>query len=172
MPLPPALYKVFETADAFLAIMPRPRPGDWLIDEMVGFERLGVNCLVSLLERDEEADLILEHEATLAARHGIEFVSFPIRDRTVPADVGAFRTLVAGLARRVRNGSNVAVHCRAGIGRSGITVAATLVALGVGHTEVFRLISAARGVAVPDTDEQVHWFGEHWQSFVSDRSDA
>jgi protein-tyrosine phosphatase len=50
------------------------------------------------------------------------------------------------------------VHCRAGIGRSGIAAAAVLVSLGHEPRDVFAMVSKARGVSVPDTDEQIEWF--------------
>jgi len=161
----PALYKVLETEDAFLAIMPRPRPGEWLRDDLIGLDRIGVNCLVSLLEEREEADLILSHERELATELEMEFLSYPIEDRTVPTDMQSFVSFVSALAGRVRRGSNVAVHCLGGIGRSGITVAAVLVALGHDADTVFQQISQARGFPVPDTDEQSLWFEQNHSAF-------
>ncbi len=161
----PAIYKVLETEDAFLAIMPRPRPGEWLRDDLIGLDQMGVNCLVSLLEEREEADLLLSHERDLAAELEMEFLSYPIKDRNVPTDIQSFVSLVSALAGRIRRGSNVAVHCLGGIGRSGITVAAVLVALGHDTDTVFQQISQARGVSVPDTDEQLLWFEQNHAAF-------
>ena len=62
------------------------------------------------------------------------------------------------MARTVREGVAVAVHCRAGIGRSGLTVGSVLVRLGVPAQDVFSLVSKARGLVVPDTPEQIKWF--------------
>ena len=45
-----------------LAIVPRPRGGDWLDVEARGWRNLGFDCVVSLLERPEEAELQLEGE--------------------------------------------------------------------------------------------------------------
>lgn len=76
-----------------------------------------------------------------------------------------FAAFVRILAERVRVGMGVVIYCRAGIGRSGITAAAALVALGHDRTDVFDMISQARGLHVPDTQVQVEWFLENWQSF-------
>lgn len=54
----------------------------------------------------------------------------------------------------VENGRNVAVHCRAGIGRSGMVTAATLIALGYETSNAVEIVSASRGVSIPDTVEQ------------------
>ena len=161
----PAIYKVHEVEQGFLAIMPRPQPGDWLHDDIRGLRQFGVTCLVSLLERGEEEDLILSHERELAESAGMEFLSYPIRDRNVPANVDSFTELVLGIADRVRQGHGVGVHCRAGIGRSGITVSATLVTLGIDPSSVFEMVSEARGFPVPDTAEQEEWFRRHCMRF-------
>ena len=46
-----------------LGILPRPRGGDWLGDETAAWRAAGVDVVVSLLEAEEEAQLILEGEA-------------------------------------------------------------------------------------------------------------
>ena len=68
-----------------LAILPRPRGGDWLEDEVREWQIVGVNTMVTLLTNDEVADLDLAEEARLCRASGIDLVSFPIVDRSVPA---------------------------------------------------------------------------------------
>jgi protein-tyrosine phosphatase len=69
--------------------------------------------------------------------------------------------LVAAIEQRLRSGESVAVHCRAGIGRSGLLGACILKAFGVDPDSAFRLLGRARGVAVPDTDAQIAWVREY-----------
>ena len=52
---------------------------------------------------------------------------------------------------------HVAIHCRAGIGRTGIMASAVLVKLGVDPMEAMKQISLVRGVEIPDTQEQKEW---------------
>jgi len=52
----------------------------------------------------------------------------------------------------------VAVHCRDGIGRSGLLGACVLSCLGVARDEPFAMLTRARGVTVPDTTSQLEWF--------------
>ena len=140
-----------------LAIMARPRAGDWLEDEVTGWKAEGINTVVSLLERDEVEELGLALEATLCARQGIEFISFPIPDRGVPASAPSAATLADLLVGELRVGKNVAIHCRAGIGRSSVVAACVMVGAGFAAASAFDQISAARGVQVPDTDGQRAW---------------
>lgn len=138
--------------------MARPRAADWLEDEIVGWKVAGVTKVISLLQPSEVRDLGLEAEASLCAAHGITFDVFPIADRGTPNHPAAFLNVAAELASDVRNGSAVAVHCRAGIGRSGLLGACVLSHLGVACEETFAMLTRARGVTVPDTPDQVEWF--------------
>src|SRR5215831_8400077 len=62
-----------------LAIVPRPRSGDWLNDEIAGWKAEGVDLMVGLLESEEVAELDLHSEAGLCDKHAIEFVPFRFR---------------------------------------------------------------------------------------------
>ena len=145
--------------------MPRPRAGDWADDEFAGLRELGIDTIVSLLQISEAKEVGLGDEEGLCRQNRIECLSFPIADRAVPDDIAGYCELVAGIANRLNQGRSVAVHCRAGIGRSGLTVAAVLVALGDLADSVFETVSSARGLTVPDTPEQVEWFHNHVHRF-------
>ena len=140
-----------------LAIMPRPRAGDWLEDEIASWRSEEIRTVVSLHEAREVAELGLVDEPRLCSGQGIEFVSFPIPDRGVPTSYGALNQLIVPLVPKVKGGHMVAVHCRAGIGRSAVVAAGILLRSGVPYSQVFPALSRARGVAVPDTDAQVAW---------------
>ena len=111
-----------------LGIVPRPRGGDWLDDEISAWREAGIDVAVSLLEPEEAAQLGLDGEAAAAAAHGIDCRAFPIPDRNVPASRDSFATFATSLVDLLVAGKNVAVHCRQGIGRSGLIVAIVLVA--------------------------------------------
>jgi protein-tyrosine phosphatase len=54
---------------------------------------------------------------------GIQRVEFPIRDFFAPEDGSAFVDLVAQAHRHALDGKNIAAHCYAGIGRTGMFLA-------------------------------------------------
>ena len=68
-----------------MAIIARPRGGDWLEDEMRSWARVGLEVIVSLLASDEAMEFELGNEATICRSNDIEFISFPIPDRGAPA---------------------------------------------------------------------------------------
>ena len=69
-----------------MAIVPRPRGGDWLDDEIRAIKRAGVHLLVSMLTPDEQADMSLSTEAESCRAAGLEYLSVPIPDFGVPSD--------------------------------------------------------------------------------------
>jgi protein-tyrosine phosphatase len=154
----PAIYWVRDIEPLRFGIMARPRATDWLEDEVVGWKSAGVSRVVSLLQPCEVSELGLNAEASLCAAHGIKFEVLPIADRGTPNHPAAFLNVAAELASDVRSGSAVAVHCRAGIGRSALLGACVLSHLGVAREGAFAMLTRARGVTVPDTPGQVEWF--------------
>lgn len=140
-----------------LAIVPRPRGGDWLGDETGAWRDAGIDMVVSLLEPEEEAQLVLEGESAAASASGIDFKPFPIPDRGVPPSHASVAELVNSIVDALDRGRNVAVHCRQGIGRSAIIVGAVLVAAGEAPQSALRTIHESRGVEAPETDEQRRW---------------
>jgi protein-tyrosine phosphatase len=152
-----SLYWIDIKMPGRLAIMPRPRAGDWLVDEIAGWRGEGVDIVVSLLEAEEVGDLELIREAALCGAQRIDFVSFPVRDRGVPASLPETMKLVRRLAAEVAAGKAVAVHCRAGIGRSATIAACVLALSGFDADSAFAAIAAARGLVVPETEAQRQW---------------
>jgi protein-tyrosine phosphatase len=140
-----------------LGILPRPRGGDWLEDEVQSWRRAGVGLVLSLLTPDEIADLELAAEADLAQANGIRFESFPVADRGVPVSKEVFSRLLSQLAEQLANGKTVLVHCRQGIGRSALVAIGLLLWSGVDADSAVRSVSAARGCPVPETTEQRRW---------------
>jgi protein-tyrosine phosphatase len=146
-----------ESPKGGLAIMARPRSGDWLEDEIAYWQSQRIRTVVSLLESHERVELALEDEEPQCATREIEFVSFPIPDRGVPNSIGEAVRLTDAIAARLEDGDAVAIHCRAGIGRSSLIAACVLVRSGLDTASAFKAIEQARGLRVPDTEEQRVW---------------
>ncbi len=140
-----------------LAIVLCPRGGSNLDDELCEIARSGVQTLISLLEPDEADWLGLGQEGALAEQVGMQFLSYPIQDVHVPANVQSFRTFVSGLGDRLRAGERIGMHCRGSIGRAPLTAACTLIHLGWGAQDAMAAVQAARGYEIPDTTEQLRW---------------
>jgi len=140
-----------------LAISARPRGGDWLEAEICGWRSAGIAMVGSLLEPHEAADLELEHEREICESNGVKFVSLPIVDRGVPASDAEAAQFIDLLNLELRLGRSVNVHCRQGVGRSGLIAAGLLIGNGVSPEEAIRRVSAGRGMAIPETAGQREW---------------
>lgn len=152
------MNKIYYIADTSLATMARPRGGDWLWDDLVSLKTRGVELLVCLMDKDELYELELQEEAENCKKIGIEFIHFPIPDFGLPSDNIAVERLILQLKRAIEDNRKVVIHCRMGIGRSSMIAATTLVASGKFTTEmVFEAITKARGLRVPDTQQQIEW---------------
>jgi predicted protein tyrosine phosphatase len=149
-----------------VAIMPRPRGGDWLQDEIQSWGRSGVDVVLSLLTGDEIAELNLTDEHLLSQKNGIQFLSFPISDRSVPVSVPAFTELLTTLVEQLGEGKNIAIHCRQGIGRAALIAICLLILSGVDPEAAIHQVGAARGCPVPETFEQRRWIADFADSLV------
>ena len=153
----PLIYPVSFLGAGQLSVMARP-PGDPDLEKALrGLKRQAVDHVVSLLEREEAEDLGLADEGRLCGRLGLGFTRFPITDFGVPPHRDNVIGLVETLYDEITSGAHVVVHCRAGIGRSGLLACALLVRDGMSPAAAMHQASFARGVPVPQTGEQVAW---------------
>ena len=149
------LYWIQGFTDGHLAIMPAPQP-ESLERAIVHWKEEGVDIVVSLLELAEVPGLV-EAEGDLCDELGLEFLWFPIRDGSVPVSASAFNGLIARLGEEVARGKSVAIHCRAGIGRSALVAAGVLHYLHINAETALDMVAEARKLEVPQTEEQRRW---------------
>jgi protein-tyrosine phosphatase len=140
-----------------LSVVLCPRGGWNLNGELRHLKRHGVDTLVSLLSEDQVDMLGLKNEAGAAQRLGMDFLHHPIPDHDLPQDAQAFRTFVAEIAKRLKAGRQIGIHCWGSIGRAPLTAACTLVQIGWTAEAALIAVEAARGCTVPETEEQKQW---------------
>ncbi|MDD3786973.1 MAG: dual specificity protein phosphatase family protein, partial [Hydrogenophaga sp.] len=80
--------------------------------------RIGVTHLISLTEKD------LDQEAL--GRHGLQNIHLPVFDRETPSIAQTYM-LLRRMQKLLDEGKVVAVHCKAGIGRTGTVLAAWMI---------------------------------------------
>ena len=140
-----------------MAIVPRPRGGDWLADEIARMREAGLDIIVSLLEPAESLELLLEEQQAACAAANLTFLPFPIPDRNIPSSTEEATSFLAILIRHLDDGQNIGIHCRQSVGRSGLIAAALLVIAGQSPQAAIDVVSAARGQITPETHAQTEW---------------
>ncbi len=92
----------------------------------------------------------------------MEVLHLPIPDGGLPVDPEAnrYEAFVKNIADHLEKGRTVVVHCRGGLGRSGMVAASVLVALGRTAEEALQMVRSTRKGAVetPEQDDRVRWF--------------
>lgn len=144
----------------------RPRGGDWLEDEITAWRRAGIDTVVSLLTPEEQQSLDLDREGSAVKREGMEFISFPIPDRQVPGSPTELAAILEKIDRELSLDRNVVVHCRQGIGRTGLMGACLLITKGMNPEKAMKSLTAARGIPIPETDEQRRWI-DHFAAILA-----
>lgn len=162
----PDIYQVEMIGSGSLSVMAKPVFGEWIEDEFAGIARFG-NRIVSLLEKHEAIEVGLSKECELTERNGMEYISFPIPDRGLSSSVDQFSSFTKRLYHEATGGLHTVIHCRAGIGRTGIVAAGVLLHCGFTPEEAFEHISSKRGVLVPDTKEQIDWIKNNYGAVVN-----
>jgi atypical dual specificity phosphatase len=128
-----------------------PRPPDWfrwVVPERLGgmprpglVRELGADIEV-LAELGVQTVISLEEEAphrSALERAGFEVLHEPVVDMEAPTSTQAKR-LCSAIRERVDRGAAVAVHCRAGLGRTGTVLAACLIDRGYTATQAVTLL--------------------------------
>ena len=94
-------------------------PGGILRGDLADLHDRGVRVLVSLLEVPAEL-------GRLCGTLGIEWLSYPIDNFSVPTDPPSFDLLIEGILKRMERGLPVCAHCFAGVGRTGLVLTCAL----------------------------------------------
>ena len=110
----------------------------------------GGRVLVSLIEDHEFADLGVEALAGRVRDHDIDWMHLPIRDGSTPTTGFELRWKTTGraLRRRLTDGDSIVLHCKGGLGRTGMIAARLQVEFGVEPGEAIRQVRRARPGAI------------------------
>ncbi len=140
----------------------KDRFGPWDRDLDADLQRLRehykVDRLVSLMQAHEYDMLQIANLVERARAHGIAVRRFPIRDVSAPPAraMTRFIRMIEAIVDDVRAGRTVVIHCRGGVGRTGLVAASCLVALGHEPGDAIRRVRSARPGAV-EVEEQERW---------------
>jgi Cyclin-dependent kinase inhibitor 3 (CDKN3) len=117
---------------------------------------LGIDLLFLLVEDRELARCRVTDIAAVLRAHDIDLVRYPIRDPLVPHDRHGFRVVVDRVLGGARDGRRIAVACRGGFDRAGMTAACLLRAGGLDAATAIDRVQRARPGALTLPDQQAY----------------
>jgi ADP-ribosylglycohydrolase len=122
----------------------------------------GIECFVDLTQPGEVAPYP-PYETELPA--GIEYLRAPLTDHAVPKGRAQMAAILEALSRALSSGRPVYLHCRAGIGRTGMVAGCLLVERGMAGGEALAELNrvwrqsarASQWPSVPETPQQIRY---------------
>ena len=157
----PKPFHITTIGSGSLFAMRMPDAND-LTNNLRNLHNSGIDKVLCLIEPDEADQLGLSAEEELTKDSGMAFERYAIADFGVP-DYPGFNPLIVSILNDIRQGKNVLVHCRGGIGRTGLVCCCVLIANGMDATSSIQTVSKKRGTRVPETDAQLAMIQRYWQ---------
>ncbi len=118
-----------------------------------------VCSIVCLAEKDEIRQKSFEYaEALQTGAVPCSVLHFEIPDRGAPDDRHGFWTLACDIAKRLKSGESVLIHCAGGVGRTATLAICVLVALGQSPVDARAIVSRAGStVETPPQSQLISW---------------
>lgn len=149
----PQLFHIQKIENGSLYAMAMPEPAS-LSENLLAIRNSGTDKIISLLEHEESRQLGLHDQKALTEKTEMQFRSFPIPDYGVP-DFLDLQILITEILSDLKAGKQLLVHCRGGIGRTGLICCCVMVTTGVSVPDAIRIVTEQRGEQVPETPEQI-----------------
>jgi len=132
-------------------------------DDIRFLKNYGIDYIISLTEKP----LIKEP----AIESGFHFHHFPIRDMDFPMPRNAHQALDL-IEREIRNGHRFLLHCKGGVGRTGLMCASFLVLRGESANEAIRKVRSVMSTYIQTQGQEmfVHNFERYLKKSVEDQS--
>jgi Fe2+ transport system protein FeoA len=110
----------------------------------------GAKRVLTLVEPAELTELRVPQLGHEIRRRGIDWRHLPIADYSVPGEKFEQQWVTEGREIRelLRNGEDVLVHCKGGLGRAGMIAARLLAEMGMEPDEAIRMVRRARRGAI------------------------
>lgn len=118
----------------------------------------GAKVVISLMENHEFVFLKTVDLPQEVMNAGMKWIHLPIVDRGIPdtAFENTWNTIHTDLNRLFDNGSKILVHCRAGLGRTGLVTARFLIDRGVPADSAISLVRSIRPRAIQTQEQEAY----------------
>ncbi len=139
--------------------------------DLVAIKAWGGHAVITLMEQHEmDNDQLPDLGASVKAL-GMDWYHLPIVDEFIPDQTFSDRWLSAGVRIReqLRSGRNILIHCRGGLGRTGLVAAKLLIELGWGVEDAISTVRDVRPGAIENQPQELYVREQQAVSANSDR---
>jgi protein-tyrosine phosphatase len=102
--------------------------------DLLELARLGTTVLASLTTDEENNELKIPTLPQQARKFGLDCWRFPFHDAGIPESIEELHGFVKRLQSAFFEGESIVIHCRGGLGRSGLVAACLLLLMGLSTT--------------------------------------
>lgn len=129
--------KIFSTLDLY---------DDRIVNDLQSIRSWGASVIVTLLETYELSILGITDLCDKALALNLHWIHLPIRNMELPdkAFEESWQSVGPGLLKLLDGGQRIFIHCKEGVGRSGIVAARLLIESGVHPEEAMKIVRKAR----------------------------
>jgi protein-tyrosine phosphatase len=127
-----------------------------LASDLAAIEAWGATTLLTLVEPHEFEKLGVPGFAEAAGRSGLDWHHVPIPDMRAPQPptIAAWARSGPAIVAALRRGERVAIHCAAGLGRTGSIAAKLLAEFGVPPAEAILQVRAVRPGSIESAEQE------------------
>lgn len=161
---PPPPYLIHIVDGAGLWMMPAPVFYGNLQLTLQRCAGAGIKHLVCLVEAHERQALGLDGLRAKCFESSMQIHDFPMVDRQPPLALEVFLKRSALVSQKLKSGESVGIHCKSGIGRSGMLTLAIMGQLGFDLDDALKVIEDRRGLKAPNTPVQLEWIRKNWNA--------
>lgn len=135
--------------------------GTWDRDiekDLAAIRSWGGSVLISLIEEHEYVEMEVTELPQACAQHGIVWHGLPMIDGAIPdtAWEESWIKIQPSLHQTLQNGGRIVIHCKGGLGRTGLLAARILVEFGMPPIEAINQVRQARPGAIETIEQECY----------------
>lgn len=124
--------------------------------DLAAIRSWGGSTLISLIEAHEYVELEVTELPYTCLQHGMAWYGLPIVDGAIPDAAWEKNWIKArpSLHQTLREGGRIVIHCKGGLGRTGLLAARILVEFGMPPDEAIKQVRHARPGAIETIEQE------------------
>ena len=127
-----------------------------LTEDVKTISSWNAKAVLTLMEKKELERFGVANLGEVIAQHRIDWYHLPIQDMSIPDKriEENWSVISEGLRLIIKSGGNILIHCRGGLGRSGMIAALILVELGWSPEAAIQKVREVRPGAIETRDQE------------------